>query len=212
MSLQQCHECKKDVSSEAKLCPNCGAPVKKPTSITTKIVAGFFLLLLLFGFIGLISGPSTNTPITPQIVPDTWSADNLPSFKVTGQYGQTTFSVVVPKATTTAELNRLVMAFKDAKRTGNVQKLIPQWPNTGPALRLDVLIFNEPEWATSDRLRQFIMTSLNSKVQIAFAKQYTQHIRAHYVYSFADEEEGSIGYDDGMDRSRSYKQLFRIKL
>jgi len=212
MSLHQCHECKKEVSSEAKLCPNCGAPVKKPTSIITKIVAGFFLFFLLMYFIGVMSNPSTKTPSTPQPAPNAWSADNLPNFKVMGQNGQTTFSVVVPKATTTAELNRLVIAFRDAKRTGNVQKLIPQWPNTGPYLRLDVLIFNEPEWATSDRLRQFIMTSLKSKVQIAFAKQYTQHIRAHYVYSFVDEEEGSIGYDDGMDRSRNYKQLFRIKL
>ena len=28
MALQKCHECGKDVSSEAKSCPNCGAIVK----------------------------------------------------------------------------------------------------------------------------------------------------------------------------------------
>jgi len=70
MSLQQCHECKKDVSSEAKLCPNCGAPIKKSTSMTAKIIAGFFLFFLLLVIISLISGPSTKTPSTPPAVSD----------------------------------------------------------------------------------------------------------------------------------------------
>lgn len=33
MSLQKCHECGKDVSSEAKSCSNCGAPVKTIPSV-----------------------------------------------------------------------------------------------------------------------------------------------------------------------------------
>jgi rRNA maturation endonuclease Nob1 len=36
MTMQKCHECEKDVSSEAKNCPNCGAPVKKLISIPVK--------------------------------------------------------------------------------------------------------------------------------------------------------------------------------
>lgn len=68
MGLQKCHECKKDVSSEAKLCPNCGAPVKKLTAIKKltatdmKIIVGFFIFLLVFVFIAIMAG--NETPIT----------------------------------------------------------------------------------------------------------------------------------------------------
>jgi hypothetical protein len=65
MGLQQCHECKKDVSSEAKLCPNCGAPVKKPTSITTKIGVGLLLFFILLIFVGIMLAPGNKTPTTP---------------------------------------------------------------------------------------------------------------------------------------------------
>lgn len=64
MGLQRCHECKKDVSSAAKACPNCGAPVKK-TSMTTKIVGVLILFIIFMAFIGSFSGPSTSTPRTP---------------------------------------------------------------------------------------------------------------------------------------------------
>ena len=75
MGLQQCHECKKDVSSKAKICPNCGAPVKKTSEINMKIIAGFFIFLLLFVFIAILWGnkaPSTvpagtNSQTTPNI-------------------------------------------------------------------------------------------------------------------------------------------------
>ena len=62
MGLKQCHECKKDVSTEAKTCPACGAPVKKPTSMSTLIIGGVILFLVVMAFIG---GPSTNTSRTP---------------------------------------------------------------------------------------------------------------------------------------------------
>jgi DNA-directed RNA polymerase subunit RPC12/RpoP len=50
MALQQCHECKKKVSTEAENCPNCGAPVlvepkNKPYGCLTLI---FLLLIALF--------------------------------------------------------------------------------------------------------------------------------------------------------------------
>ena len=64
MSLQQCHECKNNVSSEAKTCPNCGAPVKKPTS---PIVKGFGILILIFiflAFVGFLFSPGTKTPVS----------------------------------------------------------------------------------------------------------------------------------------------------
>ena len=36
MALQKCHECGNDVSSEAKTCPKCGAPVVPPPKVETK--------------------------------------------------------------------------------------------------------------------------------------------------------------------------------
>ena len=68
MSIKQCHECKKDVSSEAKLCPNCGAPVKKTTSPLAK---GFGILILLFlfmAFVGYLFSPNTKTSTPAPIV------------------------------------------------------------------------------------------------------------------------------------------------
>lgn len=38
MSLITCHECKAQVSTEASRCPSCGAKVKKPASLTLKLI------------------------------------------------------------------------------------------------------------------------------------------------------------------------------
>lgn len=40
MSLIACHECKAEVSTEAKTCPKCGAKPRKPTGSTAGIIAG----------------------------------------------------------------------------------------------------------------------------------------------------------------------------
>ncbi|HCE43879.1 MAG TPA: hypothetical protein DET40_10060 [Lentisphaeria bacterium] len=50
MSLKLCKECKKEVSSKAKTCPSCGAPVKTggtATSIARIILMVLAILLLL---------------------------------------------------------------------------------------------------------------------------------------------------------------------
>lgn len=53
MALIKCSECKHEVSTQAKKCPNCGAPVKQELSAIhiTGIVffGGFFLMLLIAG-------------------------------------------------------------------------------------------------------------------------------------------------------------------
>lgn len=50
MALVTCHECKKEVSTEAKTCPSCGAKVKKPPGrIARKILyvlGGLFLFIV----------------------------------------------------------------------------------------------------------------------------------------------------------------------
>ena len=53
MALIACHECKHEVSTEAKTCPNCGAkvrPQKKPMSSTMKVLLG----LLGVGFLASV--------------------------------------------------------------------------------------------------------------------------------------------------------------
>lgn len=44
MSLIKCVECGASISSQANLCPKCGAPVPKRTSILTWIAASVFAL------------------------------------------------------------------------------------------------------------------------------------------------------------------------
>jgi predicted nucleic acid-binding Zn-ribbon protein len=42
MAIRNCGECKKEVSTEAIACPNCGAKQPKKTSRTTWLIAGLF--------------------------------------------------------------------------------------------------------------------------------------------------------------------------
>ncbi|MDD2765304.1 MAG: zinc ribbon domain-containing protein [Opitutaceae bacterium] len=51
MALIKCSECSHDVSTEAKICPNCGAKVKykKPTSRTTWLLGGLFAAAIIGG-------------------------------------------------------------------------------------------------------------------------------------------------------------------
>lgn len=51
MALMKCEECGHSISKSAVACPNCGAKVKR-TSLFTKIVAGFFALIIFSMIIG----------------------------------------------------------------------------------------------------------------------------------------------------------------
>lgn len=51
MALTKCNECGHQISKSATACPNCGAKVKR-TSLFTKIVGGFFALVVLMMVIG----------------------------------------------------------------------------------------------------------------------------------------------------------------
>lgn len=50
MALKECKECKQNVSSKAKKCPHCGAPIKARTSP----LAWFFLIVLLVMIFGYL--------------------------------------------------------------------------------------------------------------------------------------------------------------
>lgn len=55
MAMTKCAECKKEISSAAKACPSCGAPVKKKTGMLALLIAGFFLVSI---FVGIFSQQS----------------------------------------------------------------------------------------------------------------------------------------------------------
>jgi len=50
MALKICKECGKDISTKAKTCPNCGAPVKKSHGFL-KFLGIIILLFILWGLI-----------------------------------------------------------------------------------------------------------------------------------------------------------------
>ncbi len=56
MTMKPCKECKSHISTKAKVCPHCGAKLKRRSGCGTilMIVLGFFLFVFL---IGVISGP-----------------------------------------------------------------------------------------------------------------------------------------------------------
>lgn len=58
MALKKCKECGKEVSSKAKNCPNCGAPIKKQISTGS----GCLIIILFVLFIGWIFSSIFDTP------------------------------------------------------------------------------------------------------------------------------------------------------
>ena len=66
MALKHCRECKAQISTTAKVCPSCGAPVKKRHSIVGGIFGGVFLVGVLFVVFQKPSVPPAAAPQTPE--------------------------------------------------------------------------------------------------------------------------------------------------
>ena len=66
MALVKCHECGKEVSTEAKKCPSCGANVRKPKKDLGILGSLFWLTVVGLSVFGLIrfseQGVATNAP------------------------------------------------------------------------------------------------------------------------------------------------------
>ncbi len=67
MALKKCKECGKEVSSKAKNCPNCGAPIKKQISTGS----GCLIIILFVLFIGWIFSSIFDTPSSTD-----WRSEN----------------------------------------------------------------------------------------------------------------------------------------
>jgi uncharacterized paraquat-inducible protein A len=52
MALVKCHECGKEISAQAAVCPSCGAPAKKKTSPVTVVVAVLIAAVAVFAVLG----------------------------------------------------------------------------------------------------------------------------------------------------------------
>ncbi len=77
MALQNCHECGKEVSTNADKCPNCGAPVKKPFLQKKIGCLGAIVIVILFAAIASLfdsKTPQTSTP--PQSPPQKTQTDD----------------------------------------------------------------------------------------------------------------------------------------
>lgn len=64
MAIKSCKECGHDVSTKAKVCPQCGAPAPRGTSAVTKFLATLFigfLALLILGILVAPDSPDQNT-------------------------------------------------------------------------------------------------------------------------------------------------------
>lgn len=61
MALVTCKECGKNMSSEAKSCPSCGAPPPKTTSTATIVVGGFFAMIVA----SCVYNQATTVPAAP---------------------------------------------------------------------------------------------------------------------------------------------------
>ncbi|MCX5825332.1 MAG: hypothetical protein NTY86_18020 [Deltaproteobacteria bacterium] len=66
MALKKCKECDKEISTDAKVCPQCGKPQPKRSPWGCAIVAVIAVIIFMFA----ISNQSPTTPRTPPVGSD----------------------------------------------------------------------------------------------------------------------------------------------
>lgn len=137
------------------------------------------------------------------------SYTGVPAFKVSAR-DSSTISLLVPASTTQDQLQRLITAFRQARQAGEFSRLIPATTPGNPFGSYSivwVLVFTEPEWASSGKLKKFVKAGAYKGRSSEFCNQYTEHVKAEYFYG-PQQEYGNLGYGDGWMQSSSYKKLF----
>ena len=155
------------------------------------------LLLALSLLIGTVPGTSAI------------AASSLPKLEVVGR-DKTVLSVVVPRNTTVEQLKALILQFRTARKSNSLSTMIPATTpggQFGDYAIVWIFVFTERDWASADKLQRFITSSANSATDREYDRTFARHIKAEYLYSNL-EEHGSLGYDDGVARSSTYKKLF----
>ena len=78
MALTNCHECGKDVSTEAKTCPHCGAKPKTPVANALYYIGVFVALIVFVGYCNRQDGTATRSPATATLPATPASTTNIP--------------------------------------------------------------------------------------------------------------------------------------
>jgi hypothetical protein len=216
MSLTKCKECGNDISSTAKVCPNCGALVKKTISTGVGCLIVFVFCFIIYVIIAVSNsgtsptGTSPITELTPthncNKIKEIFKSKNFPKYKVIWR-SYRIVSVLVDPSTTSHQLKTLIYAFRDARNSICLSGYIPA---TSPGVKNDphdspiILVFSDPKWATEDEYKKYERSGMTSPV----AQIYLNHVRASYERDIDGKEYGSLGYDEGVLRSATYKKLF----
>ncbi len=117
MALIKCHECRKDVSSQAKLCPHCGAPVKKKSGCGMLLVVLILIIIAPGIFSSFTDGAATPTPSKP-------SPAAVPATKYSG------YEDLKRKfESNIAEKYRALLAAQASGNSGEVSRLVTQFKN-----------------------------------------------------------------------------------
>ncbi len=130
-----------------------------------------------------------------------------PPFKVIGRH-KASFSVLVSPTASEEDLIQLIFAFKAARASDDLAKMVPL-SSVKIFSFFEIYVFTDGKWASVENLKKFIEANLHQSGAEEFLKEYATHIKAHYLYSVElKKEEGCIGYNDGRDSVKNYRQLF----
>jgi hypothetical protein len=145
----------------------------------------------------------------------------IPKFKISATVKSlgTVYALLVPKETTNAQLEALVLQFRESRKSGHLSQFIP--PTTKGGIKgdyagVEIYIFTEQEWSSNPKFAKFMQTSTFKPREVKFAKEFCKHIKAYYLYPLLDEkhEIGSVGYyehNSGYGKGQCttyYKRLF----
>lgn len=80
MALVKCRECQKEISSEAKTCPHCGAAKKKKPGFLRNTLYGIVIVIGVLFIIGTMSDPKERASTSASANASTPSAPAVPAF------------------------------------------------------------------------------------------------------------------------------------
>ena len=130
-------------------------------------------------------------------------------FKVAWKNG-IILGLIVPATTTDKQLTDLIYKFKQAKKENTLSSLIPPI-NLGLPDKYSIFIiyiFNDPKWATPEKYKEYESANIRTPKGRTISKAYINHIVAYYEYDIDGKEHGTLGHDEGGDKSKHFKKLF----
>lgn len=176
-----------------------------------KVIGMGLIIIILVMAIGitemLTQKVNRNPPKTQKSFPaDTALDQGIPQIQCVWRDGGMC-GVLVPANTTSGQLKSLIWEFRGARAGRSLTRYIPGIKGD-PHMRVMIYVFSDPKWATQNEYKKYERASTETQPGKSISKAYLNHIRASYEYDPAGKEYGSLGHDDGLMRSVSYKKLF----